>query len=116
MQTIYCVWASEGSYDDYVRFIVKAFFNKKDAEYFKENYNIRLKINEKQALKCEKCLETLYDEINNPELLSLLIDRIQCSDIDMSIDEENIPCCKNKIDYYDVRDLGEATVEELKVN
>jgi hypothetical protein len=118
MQTVYCVWGSSGSYDDYATYIIEAFFDQNEAEKFKDNYNEDLIESKKQYYICDECMNRFCEtQISKPESQQKFIEsrKHECELSNIEIDDEGYIRCKNQITWYDSNDLHNAEVKQLEV-
>ena len=126
MTKIYLVESTSGSYEDYSERIEKAFFNKEDAENFKNQYNLKLREEEKLLEKCENCFIYAMDidrgirknckpfsEESKLSIIQKANDRCRYADVKF-YDDCNSLGCKNKLSQF-ILDKHDARIKEIDV-
>jgi hypothetical protein len=119
MQTVYCVWASSGFYENFHSYIVKAFFDPQAAEDFKNEYNQKIKEEKTQKNKCNACMSRFFEtEITDLELQSSFTNVMlqECENANIQFDEDGWVSCANYVDSWDFDESHEAHVKPLIVN
>ena len=96
---IHLIYEHSGSYEDYSKDLIKAFFNKEKAKEFKKQKEKETKILEERYKN--NCCNCAYGE-NYCELYKISND--PNDDID----------CMNRIEYYDIDNLY-YTLEEIEI-